>query len=218
MKLVSRFLSIAQEIKQQGMYFVRRKYIFPEDQYKRGLLKRLQKAFQYDYFVETGTFEGKTPYFLRSHFKKIWTIELDDALYARAGRLLAPFDHIYVLHGDSKDKLKEVVPLVDRPAIFWLDGHYSGAGTAKGPIAAPLAQELNVIANSPIKNHVIVIDDASDFCLKEGNEQLSNILAILERINKDYKFYFDYDMLFALPHENQHRYFWRRIVYPFVIR
>jgi hypothetical protein len=65
---------------------------------------------------------------------------------------------------------------------------------------------------------VIVIDDSSDFCLKEGNEQLSGIIAILEGINRDYKFYSDYDMLFALPMESVHREFWRRIVYPFAIR
>ena len=143
---------------------------------------------------------------------------MDDALFARASEFLRPFSNISVLHGDSSEVLKEVVQQLGRPAIFWLDGHYSGGGTAKGRIAAPLAQELKVIASSPIKEHVIVIDDSSDFCLKEGNEQLSGIIAILEGINRDYKFYSDYDMLFALPMESVHREFWRRIVYPFAIR
>jgi hypothetical protein len=210
--------SIAKQIRQRGFYFVRRQFVFPEGRYKRGLLRRLQKVFKYDYFVETGTHEGRTPYYLQPYFKKIWTIELDDALFARASEFLRPFSNISVLHGDSSEVLKEVVQQLGRPAIFWLDGHYSGGGTAKGRIAAPLAQELKVIASSPIKEHVIVIDDSSDFCLKEGNEQLSGIIAILEGINRDYKFYSDYDMLFALPMESVHREFWRRIVYPFAIR
>ena len=134
--------SIFKAIVQQGSYHVRRRFIFPEGRYKRGLLRRLQKVYKYDYFVETGTNEGLTPHFLRGHFSKIWTIELDDALYARAQKFLAPFGNISVLHGDSSEVLKEIIPLIDRPAIFWLDGHYSGGATAKGRIKQPLAQEL----------------------------------------------------------------------------
>lgn len=95
---------------------------------------------------------------------------------------------------------------------------YSGLGTAHGEIAAPLLDKLEIIAKSPVQGHVIVIDDVSDFCLRDKNAPLSKIVAILERIKPDYKFYFDYDMMFALPSETEGREFWRKMAYPVVIR
>ena len=45
------------------------------------------------------------------------------------------------------------------PALFWLDGHYSGGATAKGDAGTPISLELEAILASPIKNHVVLIDD-----------------------------------------------------------
>lgn len=182
------------------------------------MIKRVQKVYKYPYFVETGTYLGETPLALRNLFNRIWTIELDEQLYLNAKRRLSKYSNIICIHGDSKDVLSEIIEQLDKPTLFWLDAHYSGGVTAKGEIAAPLLQELQLISKSNIKEHVIVIDAISDFSIKEENTPLSKIIAKLESINPSYKFYFDYDMLFALPNEGQHREFWRKIAYPIVVR
>lgn len=199
-------------------YSFRRRFIWPEGDYKRGMLKRLQKQYGSAYLVETGTFLGKTPIALSSSFKHIYTIELDPKLYADAKRKLSPYKNITCLQGDSKDLIASVVEKLDAPALFWLDGHYSGTGTALGEVAAPILQELAAIERSSYKEHIIAIDDSSDFSKAEGNAPLSEVLKAIEKINPCYKIYFDYDMLFALPREKEHREFWRKIAYPFVIR
>jgi hypothetical protein len=210
--------NIVTHLLQGNWYSLRRAYVWPEAAYKRGLLRRVQTLYKLPYFVETGTFQGSTPKSLHSLFERLWTIELDDSLFERTRRRLKAYPNVVCLHGDGKEELKKVIPLLDGPAPFWLDGHYSGLGTAKGEISAPLLEELSIVMQSPIKGHVIAIDDMSDFCQRERNTPLSKIMAALEQLDPNYKFYFDYDMLFALPNEKVHREFWRKIAYPVVIR
>ena len=49
---------------------------------------------------------------------------------------------------------------VREPAVFWLDGHYSGEGTASGEKETPLALELTALAAHPVKDHIVLMDDA----------------------------------------------------------
>ncbi|MCZ7616643.1 MAG: hypothetical protein M5T52_24530 [Ignavibacteriaceae bacterium] len=67
-----------------------------------------------------------------------------------------------IINGDSGKLLKQLVAKISDPAIFWLDGHYSGFETAKGDIETPIKQELGAILNSEL-NHIILIDDARLF-------------------------------------------------------
>lgn len=201
-----------------NFYSIRRAFVWPEGKYKRGMIRRVQKIYKYPYFVETGTYLGETPLVLRGDFEHLWTIELDEALFEKAKNLLQPYPHIFCIRGDSKEVLGKLAPQLDKPTIFWLDAHYSGAGTAHGEVKTPLVQELQAINLSPIKSHIIIIDDISDFSATESNVPLSQVIRLLEKINSQYKYYFDYDMLFALPFENQHRGFWRKIAYPVVVR
>jgi len=182
------------------------------------MLKRIQRLYQYKYFVETGTLLGETPLALRSYFKHIWTIELSRNLFGKAEALLKRWPNITCILGDSKEELRAIILEIDNPTIFWLDAHYSGGGTAHGELKAPIIEELEAIKTSTIKTHIIVIDDVSEFSSAEEIAPLSEVLATIESINPKYKCYFDYDMLFALPFERVHREFWRKAVYPLVIR
>lgn len=76
--------------------------------------------------IETGTYRGDMVRATRSAFREIYTIELGDALHARARQLFAPFPHIHLLHGDSAKTLRDVLTRVHEPCLFWLDAHYSG--------------------------------------------------------------------------------------------
>ena len=42
-------------------------------------------------------------------------------------------------------RVPELVRQLDGPALFWLDGHYSGGDTAKGELDTPVSAELESI-------------------------------------------------------------------------
>jgi hypothetical protein len=51
---------------------------------------------------------------------------------------------------------------IDQPALFYLDGHYSGGITARAAKDTPIYEELShIFEHDP--RHVIVIDDARCF-------------------------------------------------------
>ena len=113
--------------------------------------------------VETGTYMGGTIEALRDRFARIYSIELDDALYERARARFAHLPHVTILHGDSAQMLPEVLAHLREPALFWLDGHYSGPGTAKGRRETPIEEEIRAVLAHPVAGHVILVDDARVF-------------------------------------------------------
>jgi len=110
--------------------------------------------------IETGTFEGEMARKCRHAFGSIVTIELDEALARAATRRLAPYKNVRVVQGDSGARLPEILARIHEPALFWLDGHYSGTGTARGDRETPLEEELHAIARHGEPGHVVLIDDA----------------------------------------------------------
>ena len=120
-----------------------------------------------DIFIETGTFKGYTVNYLKDNFKRIISIELHKDLFDKAKNRFKELEHITILQGDSGEVLKSVLITIHKPAVFWLDGHYSGSysngTTAKGKKETPIMEELECILSHPIKNHIILIDDARLF-------------------------------------------------------
>jgi hypothetical protein len=133
---------------------------------KEKVLKEYAKKFNLKTLVETGTYYGDMINALKEDFGKIYTVELDEFLFKTAKKRFAASNHIEVIHGDSGEKIKEIIQKINRPTLFWLDGHASGGETAKGEKDTPIYEELNVILKSKNLNHVIIIDDARCF----GNE------------------------------------------------
>ena len=130
---------------------------------KQALVKDFQRRFGLRVFVETGTFAGEMINAVLGRFDRIFSIELDDQWYAKAvGRFAARRD-VTLLHGDSSTRLREVLAGLQEPALFWLDAHYSGPVTARGPLDSPIVQELDAIAAHPVRGHVVLIDDMRDF-------------------------------------------------------
>ena len=127
--------------------------------------------------VETGTFEGEMPRKCRTAFDRIFTVELDPGYARRAAHRLRRHRHIEVLEGDSATRLAELLGRVREPALFWLDGHYSGGGTARGAKDTPLLEEVETIARHGVPGHVVLIDDAR--CLGTGDYPT---LATLDRL------------------------------------
>ena len=131
--------------------------------YKTKILKKVGKEYGVRVFVETGTAGGTMIRTMSNYFAKLYTIELSKTLYYQAKAFSSDKKNITFLQGDSGTMIKEILKELNEPALFWLDAHYSGSGTARGSIDTPIMQELNEILNHKIKNHVIIIDDIRDF-------------------------------------------------------
>lgn len=127
-----------------------------------------KKKFDYEIFIETGTHKGNMVQAMKNRFKKIYSIELGDELYKKTKERFINDNHIVLFKGDSGIILPEILKIIGAPAIFWLDAHYSEGDTARGEIDTPIELELSAIFNHPIKNHVIMIDDARCFNGKDG--------------------------------------------------
>lgn len=110
--------------------------------------------------LETGTFEGEMARKCRGAFAEIHTIELDPGLAERAARRLGRWPWIHVHTGDSATLLPRILARLEAPILFWLDGHYSGEGTAHGAKETPLGEEIDAIAARARAGDVVLVDDA----------------------------------------------------------
>jgi hypothetical protein len=141
---------------------VKEKSFPPSHLLKQDLLKQYANADNLKVLVETGTYMGDMIFAMQEHFEKIFSIELAPHFYQRAVNRFKNIKNVKILEGDSGRVLNKLVPQIDEPALFWLDGHYSGGLTAKGEKDCPVYDELSHILSSPFK-HTILIDDARLF-------------------------------------------------------
>lgn len=168
------------------------------------LVLALARELEVHDFVETGTFKGDTAAWAARHFESVFTIELSSAYHAAALARFEALEKVKPLQGDSKLLLAEVVQQMARPALFWLDAHWSGLDTAGREAECPLLDEIAVINESPL-SHVILVDDARLFCAPppkphraEDWPGLGQTLAVLEERGRRFVVIVD-DALVAVP-------------------
>jgi hypothetical protein len=113
----------------------------------------------YNFFVETGTYQGETILSMYPYFEKSFTIELSEKFYSEFNKKDYDNTKLQSLFGDSSTVIKEVIPNLNNKTIFFLDGHYSSCGTAKGVKDVPLYEELESINNFFPYECIIIIDD-----------------------------------------------------------
>lgn len=113
-------------------------------------------------FVETGTFQGRTTAWAAERFGRVVTIEADPDLYRNAAERFREVPNVTVLHGDSGRLLGEVVASLTEPALFWLDAHWSGPGTAGESAECPVLEEIAAI-DAGLPSHLVLVDDARMF-------------------------------------------------------
>lgn len=140
------------------------------------------KKYLNDTFIETGT--GRSDGVINAFnagFKKCYTIELNEQFYKEAKvkmvRHLAA-QNLHMYFGNSPEKLSLILEDIDEPVTFWLDAH--------SYTEAPLYEELEVIKNHHIKNHIILIDDVR--CIKNDftNVNMDGVIAAVMKVNPDY--------------------------------
>jgi len=150
------------------------------------------------YFVETGTYLGSMVEHIAKTGVECITIEIDDEIHRRAVDMLKRKKNISCLKGDSAVVLPEVLKTIDRPAVFWLDGHYSGGFTGKAEIDTPVSAELQMVLDHNVKGHIILIDDARDFTGQDGYPRLSTLLSHFED-DPDYRAEVSADIIRIVP-------------------
>jgi|TARA_R110000868_G_scaffold411065_1_gene701659 hypothetical protein len=138
----------------------------------------------YPYFVETGTYMGETILRFIDDFEKSYTIELSENFFNQFNEKDYNRDKLKSILGDSSKKLKEVIDEIYGNTIFFLDGHFSQCGTAKGEKDVPLFEELEILNNFFKYECLIIIDDLRLFGTNTGEDWTSvskeNLLKILE--------------------------------------
>lgn len=125
------------------------------------LVQQLAAAGSADCFIETGTFHGGTTSWAAKHFGRVVTIEINPELSAKTASNLGHPQNVEFLVGDSAELLPKIASKLERPAVFWLDGHYCGPGTGDTSCECPIIAELEAAAASPAP--IILIDDARCF-------------------------------------------------------
>lgn len=129
---------------------------------------------KFDIFIETGTLLGDTIHNMVPHFSNIHSIELSEIYYSHAKQRFLDQKNVNIYLGDSVVLLPMVIKTVKYPTIFFLDGHWSGFNTAKGPKDCPLLDELYSIANNFNQECLLIIDDHRLFG-KKLNEDWTDI-------------------------------------------
>lgn len=131
--------------------------------------------------VESGTFTGEMVDALLPVAGRIISIELDDRLHAAARSRFAGHASVQLLHGDSGALLPQVIRSLDGPALFWLDGHYTGAGSARAHVDSPIVAEVAALLRHPVPGRVVLIDDAREFTGQNGYPTLEALRAMIVR-------------------------------------
>ncbi|MBS1912468.1 MAG: hypothetical protein JST22_10820 [Bacteroidetes bacterium] len=129
----------------------------PED-----LIVRLARARAIGHFVETGTYRGRTAAWAAEHFPSVWTIEFSRELYDEARERHRALENVRFCFGDSRTELERIVGMLDAPALFWLDAHWSGGVTYGAEDQCPLLEEIAIINRSAAESYILV-DDARLF-------------------------------------------------------
>jgi len=149
--------SIIKKWEQEG------KPVPPPHQIKQLAIQNYKNRFGLNVLVETGTYLGDMIEAQKKKFDRIFSIELGEKLWRKAVNRFKNEKHITLIHGDSGEVLKSISEKLNEPALFWLDGHYSGGITAKGNLECPILKELDAIFLYSKFNHVLLIDDARCF-------------------------------------------------------
>ena len=136
---------------------------------KQKVVSEYAERFPRPIFIETGTYTGHMVYAMLNMFEEVYSIELDQMLAEKARRLFAGYRRVHIVEGESSQVLPGILAGIQRPCLFWLDAHYSGGSTAKGPLDTPIVEELNcILCHDCADSHVLLIDDAR--CFTGGND------------------------------------------------
>lgn len=159
---------------------------------KRFNVSKLREIYDLKFFFETGTWKGDgLAYASKSSFNKLYSSEIIDAIAIKAESRFKKDERIKIINDSSINALKNYLPQIDGPCMFWLDAHFPGAEeglndyneTQDETLKLPLHEELNIIAaRKNLYNDVIIIDDLRIY--EEGDFKNGNLPPHIKRPSK----------------------------------
>lgn len=130
---------------------------------KRMTLREYGVHFKTPVLVETGLWLAETMLYCKDDFETLHSIELDPDRVKRGRALLKDAPNVHIHLGDSGELLPQLLNQLNQRTLFWLDAHFPPGEAGQDFAETPIVKELQAIANHPVKDHVILIDDARDF-------------------------------------------------------
>ena len=148
--------------------------------------------------IETGTLFGDMVEAMKDHFDQLFSIEISHELATKAKQRFAGKDKIRIIENDSAVALKSLVPEIRHPALFWLDGHYSGGNTGKGEKDTPIMEELATIYASDL-DHIVLIDDARLFGSDKDYPSVEELETYVRKLRPDVVISSENDCISIIP-------------------
>ena len=143
-----------------------------------GIVAKYPNPPNFDLFIETGTHKGCTVISMDPHFDELHTIEITEHFYNFAQRRYTG-NKINFHLGDSTKVLPDLLEQCrGKPAIFFLDAHWSCDKTGKGEKDVPLLEEVVLINKHYNEPCIIVVDD---YRLFNGGDPYVNWSEISEK-------------------------------------
>jgi hypothetical protein len=167
----------------------------PPPAIKQMINKYYAKKYDLHTFIETGTYMGEMIDAVMNKFSRIISIEYDTALAERAKKRYSLYNHIAIYHGDSGKILREIMPAINEPCLFWLDAHYSGGVTAQAGSETPIIEEIRTILEHSCSDHVVLIDDAREFTSNKNYPALEELKQIVKQSQKKWQMVVDNDII-----------------------
>ncbi len=154
---------------------------------KQNAIREYREKYGCNVLVETGTFLGDMIEAQKRFFKSLHSVELSPELFELAKKRFLKDSNVFLWQGDSGEVLRDIVVKLDEPALFWLDGHYSGDFTALGKKECPVLEELEAIFSGRNFDHIILIDDARLFTGEGDYPKIEELNALVSAKNNRYK-------------------------------
>lgn len=158
----------------------------PPSAYKQELIKAYADRYKTPILVETGTYLGEMVKAGLPYFKEIYSVELSQELYQNASNKFKGAKSVKLYNGDSGEMLQKIIKKVKKPALFWLDAHYSAGVTAKGDLNTPIVKELETIFSAKNPGHIILIDDARVFDGTDDYPTINQLKKLMHKLSPDY--------------------------------
>lgn len=114
------------------------------DHVKRAVL--LRHGWPEATWVETGTYRGDTTARLAAAARHVISLEPAAGLFAAAQRRFRGTPNVELINATSEAAFPALLPRLQGGVCFWLDGHFSGGATFRGPNDTPILSELQAIA------------------------------------------------------------------------
>lgn len=163
--------------------------------YKMFRIRNFKNKYDFESFIETGTFYGQTTRFASKIFKSVVSIEIYQPLFLLNKKLLSKYLNVEILFGDSKQKLEDAIKITNGPTLFWLDGHYSGDGTGIGDDICPILEEIKIIKKFCNRSFTIIVDDKRLFNGKDDYPKINDFKCFVENAFPNSNFFFDRDAI-----------------------